>query len=566
MRRVKRTTSLGAGIVAFAALVSIARADDSPGLALAKNAIEAERGTEHREKMRIVWPEIADETPPAGTEVTLISGYIDYDLTRLVCSGKAVDATSVYTARTWFYNPKGEALEAGEFDVDAKAFTDAWNAARHLLEAKDERIEPEATGDPDDRGGAASGSHESHRWVRLRLPGRTTPLHHSDQRGMSWRRGNVRRWTDIRDYALFQLFGSLVPTHTARRRIEAAAAAGFITEEVRRAAKRLDLEYRGEHTLLLETCLRIAGDVGDADTLAAVESLETALAADPRDDWDATTIRENLADEFGIARTKLSLRLDWSAERARTILGELQVKTKGESDLLVWIRRRWRASAPVDYLKFVVEERPTGTAAVRADLARTLDEIRTSGAQVDPAALRPHFADTDAQVRLAAARAVLAVSEDDRAALSAIVDLARDPSIRVDRSGDTPTGVRLDALAEVGARRLVPPGALRAMLAAEVLPDGLLVQALLDALARSDEPPSPEETLAAWRRTLEQSPYGGLDVGIAKLIDLRDVESRPRMAVAIQRLKSVNVRCRSVDPAVLAERLAREMPEAPAPK
>jgi hypothetical protein len=90
------------------------------------------------------------------------------------------------------------------------------------------------------------------------------------------------------------------------------------------------------------------------------------------------------------------------------------------------------------------------------------------------------------------------------------------------------------------------------------------VQAVLDAMSRSSEPPSEAESLAAWRRVLDQGLHSGLEIAIARLLDLKDVASREKIAAAIERLQKLDPR--RADVARLAERLAAEMPEPPVPK
>lgn len=551
-------------VVAVALIAPAARADDSPGLALAKKTVEKLRGDEHREKMRIVWPETGGEMPPEGAEVALITGYIDYELTRFVWRGGKVEATSVYTARSWFYNTKGESLEASVFDVEPSAFATAWSAARHVLGARDERLEPEPALHADESHMMGKGSHSSVDWIRIRLPDHAMPVHISEATGTLYNWEGVRDWDDIRDPAVFKLFDELRAKRresAERRPIDPLTTTGFVTDEIRRAAGRLDLAYRGEHKLLLSVCLRVAGDVGNDATLSAVERLKSALAAEPRDEQRDEAVRDRLTGELDVASTKLRLRLHWDPAVACARLASEPESTYAESDLRKWVRRRYREQDPAGYLALLADQRAQGVELPKGELARTLDEVRRWRAVASAESLRQYLSDRDAAACVAAARAVLALDSQDAAAIAALIRVARDANVGIEGEPPERTWPRTDALAEIGERGLMTPGEIRGLLANEPMPHALLVQAVLDTLARSAEPPTSEETLAAWRRTLDGSVYSGLEIGVAKLLDLHDVASRPKLADAVRRLVANGVRGMAVEPAMLAERLAAEMPE-----
>jgi hypothetical protein len=76
------------------------------------------------------------------------------------------------------------------------------------------------------------------------------------------------------------------------------------------------------------------------------------------------------------------------------------------------------------------------------------------------------------------------------------------------------------------------------MLADETSQHGYLVRALLGALRRTNEPPTAEETLAAWRRVVDRDGGAGIEFAIDALLDLKDVESRDKIAAAINRASS----------------------------
>ena len=205
-----RVPAVAAIVVLASATVAVA--EDSPGLALAKQVVEAARGDAHREKMRIVWPESVEAAPPEGAEVTLIDGYISYGITRIKWRDGAgkLDACQLFAARSWFYNKDGEGFGARTTTIDASKFAVAWAAARYVLAAHDERLEPEPKDHPS-TGSSGIASHTPHNWVRLRIAGADGPLHVSDKRGSSSNWENVVEWDDIRDESVFKLFEPFTP-------------------------------------------------------------------------------------------------------------------------------------------------------------------------------------------------------------------------------------------------------------------------------------------------------------------------------------------------------------------
>lgn len=556
---------LPAAILAFA-LAAPARAEDSPGLALAKSVVEELRGDAHREKMRIVWPEDVEEAPPEGAEVVVITGYISHDMTRFVWRGGKVEARLAFASRTWFYNKNGESFGARELDVDPVAFARAWSAARFVIDARDERVTPRPDPDLPVGGTMGMGSHESKEYVRMRTAGAIGPLHCSDPFGWRTDDEGIAPWEQIRDRSVFRLFEPFLPKKDTARHIDLSRIAPEALDEIRRATSRLDLNYNGEHHVLLEVCLRIAGEAGDVTTREAVENFEKALgAATTRDGSTEASVRRDLLKEAEFARTRRTLSDNWDDVHARNLLRGRSNTTGADWDFDTWIRRRYREQNPVGYLALLAEERSSGAPPAKVGVARTLDEIRTRRSLETTETLRAWISDADPDTRLAAARAILSITPDDREAAAVIVSVATDATIQPDRDrrGRDEGWVRLDALAEASARRLVGPEDLRKLLADPGSRHGLLVQAVLDALARSDEPPTEAETLAAWRSVLDQSVYSALEVAIEKLLDLKDTASREKVAAALERLRKVSV-CPPGEIDRLAARLAAEMLEPPA--
>jgi hypothetical protein len=546
---------------AVAALTSSARADDAPGLALAKRVVDEIRGDEHKAKMRIVWPENVEATPPDGAEVVLIDGYIDYEMTRLVWRGGKVEARSVATARSWFYNPKGEGFGAREFDVDPAAFATAWTAALYVAGASEERIEPE----PKDHPSSSSSSllsHEPHRWARLRVGVESTPRFFGDARGENSRNWEgVRDWNGIRDGAVWECLSALVPKYELSRDASPSTWRKDVTDEIRRATTRLDLSDRSEHSLLLEVCLRVGGEVGDADTLAAVEAFDAARRAASGDDW----VSRNVADEIEIARTKLSLLTAWDSKRAAELIRTGGHEKHWQEDLTKWVRRRLREKDPQAYASLLVEA--IDTVLPRYDKLALLEEVREARPSAASASLRRCLGDLDADVRVEAARALLAIDPKDESAGAVLVRAVDDARIVPESHGlKTPKWRRLDALNECVDRGLLSAKDVRTRLDGATNP--ALIRGFLVALRRTKEPPTDDEARVAWRRLLGAvRGDDALDAAEA-LLDLHDIEGRVRLVETLDRWTDESWGCVATRQRAVAlrTRLDKEMPAATPPK
>jgi hypothetical protein len=506
-----------------------ARADDPPSLVLAKQAVEKARGEKHREKMRVHWPDVADETPPDGAEVLLVRGYISYELTRFVVRGAKVEAGSVSAARSWFYNRKGESFGAMEFDVDRDRFVTAWNAMRRILAASDERVAP-APEDHENGGSFMSGSHQSADWICARTRADAAPVHCADRPSSSYDWDDVRTWDGLRDRAIFDTFESLIPDRdTGRRPAAVAAWAGFAAAEIRHAAKALDVERVRRDDEFLDACLRVLGEAGDEASEADVAALDAALAK-----LDATAYPvESARDELSRAATRLRLRLHWSREEVVRALREGPQGTWAREDQAKWLRETFRAKDPEGWAAFLIEE----TSRPGADpdhVAAAAAELRRLPAEQAAPILRTLIARDDPYVRLEAALALHGVAPDDPLAKSAVTALALDRSIACDWRPDlTDRWSRNRALAAALEWGALTPKELRAHFVAPLADDPEFLETLRERLTGTPEALSDEETRDAWRRLLDEKSARRVLAAVRFLVDARDVASKDRMLAAL---------------------------------
>lgn len=343
-----------------------------------------------------------------------------------------------------------------------------------------------------------------------------------------------------------------------------------VAAEIRRASGRLDLTHEGEHPLLLEVCLRLAGEIGDADALAAVATFEKVLHADPRPDGWTAYVRENLDTEIGIARTKLGLALAWDSAKAAELIRTGKHKMHWQEDLTKWIRRRFRAQDPTGYAALLVEELGAGGPKYQGDLLARLDEVRELRLAGAAGFVRSRLDDKSAAIRVAAARALLALDPKDGAAVATILTAADDAPLVADTGKyGADAHPRIDALNECLDRGLLTPKDVRERL--ESADSAQQVRGLLQVLQGTKAPPNDDEARAAWRRVLNSSTTSEVLAAVPVSLDLRDRDSRALIVAALDRCDRSSKGQRNGWFATeqvekLRERLAKELPEDASPK
>jgi hypothetical protein len=524
------TLLMAAGAIAFA---PTARGDEPASLALARRAVEEARGAEHREKMRITWPAVEDESPPDGSEVVLVSGYISYRASRFVLREDTVEAGSVVAARSWFYNRKGESFGVSEWHVSRERFVVAWNAMQRILAASDERIAPEPEDHPLDIW-FISESHESADWIRVRRGEESTPVHCAGRPSRLYDWDDVRMWDGLRDEAVFEVFRELLPAHGAAPRPGAVAPWGrFAGLEIGAAAKVLDVERVRRDEEFLETCLRVAGEAGDEACEDDVAALGVALDALDDSAWPVKALRE----EVSLVAVRLRLRLHWSRDEAVRALRALPDGTWAREDQGKWLRETFRAKDPAGWAEFLVDEATRGDARP-GDVAEAASGLRDLPAEVSVPALRALLAREDPYVRLEAALALRVVAPEDEQTRAAVVALALDRRIECDRRPDlVDRWSRSRALAAALDWGGLSTTALRShLLAPEVDRPQLLAEGL-HRLADTPEALTSAEAADAWRRVLDSAT--GPDVVAAVhhlLLQGGDTALRPSILAALDRL------------------------------
>lgn len=522
---------LAAAALLFAA--TAAQAGDPPSLELARKAVDACRGENHAAKMRVRWTDLADEVPPEGAEVVIVRGYISYEMSRLVLRGGKVEAGCVWAAQSWFYNRKGESFGAAEFDVDAEAFVLAWNAARRILAASDERIEAEPEDHP--RGGSFStGSHESADWIRIRAGRDSAPLHCADRPSRSYDWDDVRKWEGLRDRAIFDAFESLLPEKDDDRRPSAIGPwTPFTTEEVLAAAVAPTADALWRNGPLIDTCLRVLGEAGGEPAEEAVAALDRAVAALDATEYPVESVRE----EAALAATRLRIRLHWDPEDAARTLRTLPKGTWAREDQAKWLRRTFREKDPEGWTRFLVEE-VTSSSARPGDVAAAAQEIRAIPRETAVPLLQALLARENPYVRLEAALSLHEIDPADEAAKTVVTAIALDRSIACDQRADlTDRWSRnraLDAALDWGGLTVK---SLRSHVLATAPEVPEFLESVQARLARTEDRLTAEEMREAWRNMLDSPRAGHVFAAIRYLADAGDNASKRRMLDALSRVE-----------------------------
>lgn len=532
-------------ILALLVAAAVGRAGEEPAsLALARRTVDACRGAEHKKKMRVKWPAVADEKPPEGAEVVLVRGYISYEMTRMVLRGGKVVAGSVTAARSWFYNQKeGESFAASSFDVDYERFVRAWNAMRRILAASDERIEPEPKDHPSG-GGFMSISHESVDWIRARATADAPPVHCADHALMSYDWDDVRRWGGVRDEAVFEVFEALLPEDAASRRAAPVAAwSDFAAAEARAVAKAPDREALDRDHEFLETCLRVLGAGGAASTEEDVAALEASLAdvldktKQERSGFgDAGYWVRDIREEASRAATRLRIRHHWDRKEVIRTLRAAPEGTWAREDQAKWLRRTFREKDPAGWAAFLLEE-ATREGARPDDVAAAAAEMKDLPAADAVPVLRRLLGRDDPYVRLEAALTLHALDPKDDAAKAAVVKLALDRSIRCEWRADLTNrwsrNRALDAALDWGG---LAAKDLRAHVVASKPDDPEFLETACDRLAQTPAALTDVEVRDAWRVLLDSATPTRVLAAVRFLAGRKDAASKARMLAALDRL------------------------------
>ncbi len=511
--------SVLASVCLLVLVVGSHAADDVPeSLRRAQAAVEKHRSDVDREKTRVVWPETVDETPPEGAEVLLIRGANGYSVHRLTWRDGRVDGIGAAPAAGTYVTS-----DIRRLGVSANDFVLAWNAARRVVDARSERIEPE----PKDHrygGSVLISSGRVEQWVRVRV-GAEDPLWvEVDSVRREW--DGVTAWPSVSDRAVFDVFQALLPKERWELVPEPVdALRDAMTEEVIGVTSCLELNPRSPDQILLTAALRVLGPAGDDAALEAVEALDRRLAT-VTGKWEHAV--SALRRECGVARTRISLRLGWNEATARRILLDDPGSDRPQS-LTSTVRGRWRECDVVGYARFLAE---FATTELNQDAKRqTLEEFRREGG---PELRRILHADLSSPVlaaRTNAAVALLQVPDFEADATKTLEAVARDSSIDAPAPDGALRWPRRHAIAALVRHEIWREPELRERLA-DPRENGCAIAVVLSQLTVIGPSATDAEQIAAWRRALDVPGAGVLPAAEA-LLDARDLASLDRVAQAL---------------------------------
>ncbi len=492
---------------------------DARVFGLATAAVERERDDVHREKMRIVWPDVVPSPPSAGAEMVLIRGYRDHVMVRVVWDGHVAHGLAVGPHRKWLRSVNGPERDAGTFRTDADQFVAAWMAAQLVRGATAERLQSLRPG-AGLGGSSGSSSHEPYLWVRLR--DEASGEHAASERGRRASRDDVRDWHQIRDRAIHELMRARIDHPDLATAAPLSVWKPFVDASLDEMAEGIELAWGGTDRLLLTLCARVAGEVGDAETLASIGRIRTHVETLDQDDYAVEVATSDLRE----AARRIDLRLRWTAEQSESEIRTTSSARRRDESWISWVRGLHRARDPEGYITLLVTH-----VSDAASSDALVEESISALASVDPDRARDELGtllSTDSvDVQLAAALTLDRLGNAVRA-LPTLDAIASDTTLRAPTWDLSPGGPRFDALHHILDVGAWDAARVRRQIATEG-EDGHIVSRLAHYLSTLDDPLSAVELREAHRRVLDGALDGGLLESCEKLVELDDRPSFPRI-------------------------------------
>lgn len=567
-------------LVIVAAMAGTTLADEAGDVA--DRALDMHRDDKHRAEVRIVWPALADEQAPRDVDVLLITGYISSTCLRFHrADGGPVLCDRIGLSRTWFHDPDGEAFETRRIEVAPERFGLAWEAARRLLAARAELVNPppgpEVIIDEDGDGefetfifrgpqlSHSTGSHQSWEWLRIRAG--EASLAEACVRGHSSENG-ILDFDELRIRAVRQVFLDLAADGIdAGRPFPAAEWASGLQADLARlppadGARNIDDVTR----IFCEAAIRILGETGNDETATVIGAFRTRLLA--REPQGA--LAEGLRREADRARQRIDLRQHWDSATATRLIHANDGSRHADNDQEHWIRRTFHERDPSGYLSLLRSDLRSDDLRKVVPSIPAIATLRPDGWIDDLGPLLDHAHD---EVACDAAFAMLGIRREASHAAAdrvAAVTAAGAAALRDDRLADAwRTIERLAA----DPRVEIPPAARYrfhradavALLTSEACPQPwhwdrervlrrlddpaerdprilaqLLTRAGITVLDRPVHRPPPErqESLVGiWRRGLGEPLTAGTATAVAQLAACGDVDSLPTIRRIIDTLE-----------------------------
>lgn len=505
----------------------------SGSLALASQSLDAVRDDEHRARARIQWPTALAESEPADdTEVYLIEGYIDYTCTLFRWKQDHVAARQVRMTRSWFYS-RNESYVSREFTVAPEKFRQAWQAAMlvHRASALTDPPPSEPGKWPVVHMSGSAGSHEKSFYAGLQSPG-APPIEYL-VRGTRETNG-LRDFAELQALAITRIFSELVPPDSECRPAALSEWGPFLTRTVREQAQSPD-PFSSISELLLETSLRLLGQMGYAPALPEIGSLETRVPAEAelqtkKESYRAESIRytaDSILTEAYYATVKIALQQQFDAAKARQLIATRQRKLHSDRDLVLWVRQRYFENDPTGY-QALLETDLTDPASSPELLQESIASLRASYPNAGAEWVANLLSHANSEVASDAAFALLALKPGDPAAIQTLNRLASDPAATIPDSADWFNHFgrerALDAL--YSSQSAVPPEhrwdatRVRRQLAVPE-EDGRMVNRFLAALSILENKAVPrDEQIAAYRQSLSGKFAPGVECARKALNDL----------------------------------------------
>ncbi|CAN5313665.1 hypothetical protein BH09VER1_BH09VER1_36530 [soil metagenome] len=522
-------------------------AADGPARELAQDAVGAFQKESDKALTSITFPaESAGIAVPDKAEVYLIQGYIDYDCIRLIWKDHQAVGQRLRMTRSWFYSPK-ESYAAEEYALAEADFKKAWQAA-WLIKGATMKVNVPPVRDPKTgwiRGsGSVSGSvsRSSHEWTYLvqgwsegKEPDLNFLVH-----GTSTSDG-VQLFSEIQTRAICKVFTDLVPKAGSGGPLELKSWGPFLTSilteneiHLRHSPTRLD----SETSLLVETSLRLLGQIGYVPALPVIRAVEADANEAAKERWPANIWRETT-----VAALKIEMQEKFDEASAARLIRDFDRRDNANYDFILWLRGEYFQRWPDAYFALLAAnlQDPQTREPV---LLETIADLRALFPQKAAPLLQSLLNNTSSEVVADAALAILAMEPGNEPSLQALTRLASDPK------GPIPPAVhwsayfgRERALDYLTSEKPAVPPAYRwdvARVQKQLdLPweDGRMVRHLLDDRWILQKRVVPDEAkIAAYRKVLS----GPLNMGSADaceaLIELKDKDSAPPISAILKEL------------------------------
>lgn len=340
----------------------------------------------------------------------------------------------------------------------------------------------------------------------------------------------------LRTRAIFKLFDDLLPAPESGVPFDLQEWGPFLTQTFTSQFAKDRSEFNGnrdsQRSLLLETSLRLLGQMGYAPTLPAIREFQATLE---KADLKKFPSSEMLLRETKYAILKIEFQQGFHSPEARAILRTFSRDVLPDRDFVQWLRDRYFQQDPDGYFTFLTETISDSNSSEIVLLESVSDLAKRYPLKSSPF-LQPLLTNASSEVATEAALAILK-QDVSPPALKALDQIASDPTASIpERARWFNRFGRERALDYLTSNRSPVPAEYRWDIARiqkqlnDPDEDGRMINRLLTAqIGIENRALTDEQQIEAYRRVIKgKLNRGTLDAG-EQLIKLKDVESAPQI-------------------------------------